>query len=154
AVRTTKNVNLLLRRSDLPTARAAARAANFDYFEVMSVGMFLEQADPNPRRGIHLVLAGEKVQADYPLPSPAIDERATLGPNLDVVFLEALVRMKLMAHRDQDRVHLRDMIDVGLVGREMLAQLPAELATRLDALLVEQGRQSRRTASNEALRAL
>jgi hypothetical protein len=43
--------------------------------------------------------------------------------------------MKLMANRDQDRVHLRDMIDVGLIRRAMLVGLPAELATRLEALL-------------------
>jgi len=48
--------------------------------------------------------------------------------------------MKLMANRDRDRVHLRDLIDVGLVDRAMLAGLPAELADRLDALLKDAGR--------------
>ncbi len=48
--------------------------------------------------------------------------------------------MKLLANRDQDRLHLRDLIDVGLVGRELLADLPPGLATRLDLLLVEAGR--------------
>jgi hypothetical protein len=47
--------------------------------------------------------------------------------------------MKLMANRDQDRVHLRDMIDVGLIERGMLAGLPAELAERLEPLLSEAG---------------
>jgi hypothetical protein len=56
------------------------------------------------------------------------------------VSLAGLVRMKLMANRDQDRVHLRDMIDVGLVTRDMLEALPPELASRLDALLSEAGR--------------
>ena len=32
--------------------------------------------------------------------------------------------MKLEANRDQDRVHLRDMIDVGLIGRDQLQALP------------------------------
>ena len=45
--------------------------------------------------------------------------------------------MRLKSNRDQDRVHLRDMIDVGLVDREMLLGLPPELASRLDALLNE-----------------
>jgi hypothetical protein len=48
--------------------------------------------------------------------------------------------MKLVANRDQDRVHLRDLIDVGLVTREMASSLPVELAARLDALLREFGR--------------
>jgi hypothetical protein len=47
--------------------------------------------------------------------------------------------MKLIANRDQDRVHLRDLIGVGLVGRELLVDLPPELATRLDTLLSELG---------------
>jgi hypothetical protein len=51
-----------------------------------------------------------------------------------------LVLMKLQSNRDQDRVHLRDLIDVGLVGREFMAQLPPELTRRLDALLSEFGR--------------
>src|SRR5712671_841914 len=42
AVRTTKGVDILLRRDDLPRARAAAAAVALDYFEVMGVGMFLE----------------------------------------------------------------------------------------------------------------
>lgn len=140
AVRTTKDVDILLHRRDLPKARAAARAAGLDYCEVVDVGMFLEQSDPNPRKAVHLVWAGEKVKAEYPLPSPAVDERQELEPGKSVVSLAGLVRMKLMANRDQDRVHLRDMIDVGLVGREFLAGLPAELDERLDALLTEAGR--------------
>jgi hypothetical protein len=47
--------------------------------------------------------------------------------------------MKLLANRDQDRVHLRDLIGVGLIQRDLLQQLPAELASRLDALLSESG---------------
>ncbi len=73
AVRTTKDVDILLRRADLPAARAAARMAGMDYFEVVSVGMFLENDDPNPRQAVHLIWAGEKVRPENALPAPAID---------------------------------------------------------------------------------
>ena len=63
-----------------------------------------------------------------------------MSAGLPVVSLAGLVRMKLQSNRDQDRVHLRDMIDVGLVGRELLAALPPEFAKRSDLLLVEAGR--------------
>jgi hypothetical protein len=140
AVRTTKDVDLLLRREDLPSARKAALTANLDYFEVMDVGMFLERADPNPRHGVHLLWAGEKVTAKDLLPSPGIDERQELAPGVQVVSLAGLVRMKLMANRRHDLTHLEDMIGVGLIGRDLLAGLPPELAARLDALLTESGR--------------
>jgi hypothetical protein len=140
AVRTTKDIDILVRRADLPQARAAALAVDMDYFEVMGVGMFLERTDPNPRRAVHLLWAGEKVTADCAWPSPHIEDRQVLEPGKAVVSLEGLVRMKLLANRDQDRVHLRDLIDVGLVNRHLLQNLPADLAGKLDALLRESGR--------------
>lgn len=140
AVRTTKDVDLLIRHDDLPRAKAAALASDMEYFEVMGVGMFLDRADPHPKRAVHLVWSGEKVRPEYPLPSPAVEEREQLAPGIYVVPLAGLVRMKLMANRDHDRAHLRDMIDVGLIDRTMIAGLPVELAGRLEALLTEQGR--------------
>ena len=102
--------------------------------------MFLDRTDPNPRHAVHLVWAGERVRPEYLLPSPNVEESEAFEPGKNVVSLAGLVRMKLMSNRDQDRVHLRDMIDVGLVGRKLLAGLPSELAVRLEALLTELGR--------------
>ena len=66
-----------------------------------------------------------------------IEEIDLLEPGIPVVSLLGLVRMKLMANRDHDRAHLRDMIDVGLISRSTLQQLPAELAAKLDAFLTQ-----------------
>jgi hypothetical protein len=140
AVRTTKDVDILVNRRDLATARAAALAVGMEYFEVMGVGMFLEKSDPDPRKAVRLLWAGEKVRPEYPLPSPTVDQGEMLEPGKHVVSLAGLVLMKLMSNRDQDRVHLRDLIEVGLVGRNMIASLTPELAARLDALLTEAGR--------------
>jgi hypothetical protein len=124
----------------LPKVKSAALSAGFEYFEVIDVGMFIEPSDPNPRHGVHLVWADENVKPDDPLPTPKINERQELEPGKSVVTLAGLVRMKLTANRDKDRVHLRDMIDVGLIDRPMVQGLPAELAKRLDALLTDAGR--------------
>jgi hypothetical protein len=140
AVRTTKDVDLLIRRCDLPAARAAARTVDMDYCEVVGVGMFLDREHPSPHVAVHLLWAGEKVRPDHPLPAPTIDERQVLGPGKAVVTVAGLVQMKLMANRDQDRVHLRDLIEVGLVGRSLLAGLHPALAARLEPLLAELGR--------------
>jgi hypothetical protein len=45
-----------------------------------------------------------------------------------------LVRMKLTSFRDKDRMHLRDLLEVGLKG-SFSARLPAPLAARLRELL-------------------
>jgi hypothetical protein len=140
AVRTTKDVDILLDKRDLSRARAAALSVNMDYLEVLGIGMFLERTDSNPRHAVHLVWAGEKVRPELPLPSPTIDQRLALEPGKQVVTLPGLVVMKLLSNRDQDRVHLRDMIDVGLVGREMLDEIPKQLGEPLNQLLTDAGR--------------
>jgi hypothetical protein len=140
AVRTTKAVDILLRRADLPRAKAAALTVEMDYFEVLGVGMFLDRKDPSPRKGIHLVWAGEKVRPENSCAAPDLTQCEELEPGKSVVSLPPLVQMKLVSYRDQDRVHLRDMIDVGLIDRSYLAALPSELATRLDSLLTDAGR--------------
>jgi hypothetical protein len=45
--------------------------------------------------------------------------------------------MKLTAFRLKDRVHVRDMIDVGLVGLPTLGRLPPALRPRLEELLAK-----------------
>jgi hypothetical protein len=140
AVRTTKDVDLLLRRNDVPAARAAAREVGLDYFEVLGVGMLLERSDPHPRRGVHLIWAGEKVRPEYDFPAPQVGDSLSLAEGIRVVALPGLVQMKLTSYRDQDRVHLRDMIEVGLIDRVLSAQLPSPLAARLEGLLREAGR--------------
>ncbi len=96
-------------------------------------------ATPNPRNAVHLVWAGERVRPEYELPSPPVEQRQELS-GIQTVSLPGLVLMKLLSNRDQDRVHLRDLIDVGLVGRELFNDLPPTLAERLAALLSESGR--------------
>jgi hypothetical protein len=49
--------------------------------------------------------------------------------------LESLVRMKLTSFRDKDRVHLRDLIAVGLVDASWLERMPFALRSRLVQLL-------------------
>jgi hypothetical protein len=42
--------------------------------------------------------------------------------------------MKLTAWRDQDRVHLRDLMGVGLIDERVVLDLPPELVTRWRSL--------------------
>ena len=49
---------------------------------------------------------------------------------------KSLVRMKLTSFRDKDRVHLRDMIDIGMIDESWLTELPPVLSARLQELLL------------------
>jgi hypothetical protein len=51
------------------------------------------------------------------------------------VSLDALVRMKLTSFRDKDRVHIRDLIGVGLVDASWLERVSPSLRDRLQAML-------------------
>ena len=134
AVRNTRDVDLLVRRSDLPAITAALEQAGFVRDEVLDVVMFRDGAQGKPSEAIHLVFAGEKVRPDHPLPAPEI--RTVQDPeNYPVITLEALVLLKLLSNRRKDQVHLEDLIGVGLVDASWVAKLPPLLAGRLQQIL-------------------
>jgi hypothetical protein len=134
AVRNTRDIDLLVRRSDLPAITAALEQAGFIRDELLDVVMFRDGAEGKPSEAVHLLFAGEKTRPDHPLPAPEI--QTALDPaNFRVIALESLVVMKLMSNRDKDRTHLRDLISVRLVDASWLPQLPPELAERLQQIL-------------------
>ena len=96
--------------------------------------MFLDGPSAKARDAVHVVFAGEKVRSDYPDVVPQID-RCEQIDNIRTLPLAALVRMKLTSFRDKDRVHLRDMLDVGLIDASWLEEFPPELCTRLQSLI-------------------
>jgi hypothetical protein len=134
AVRNTQDVDLLLRRSDLGAATAALTGAGFVPQQVLGVDVFLDGPAAGPRDAVHVIFAGEKVRADYLLPAPDVAESEP-GGAFRVLSLEALVRMKLTSFRDKDRVHLRDLLEVGLIDATWVSRLSGELAARLQELI-------------------
>jgi hypothetical protein len=134
AVRNTRVVEIMIRRSDLGAAKVALEAAGFVYCQVPDVGMFVDGPNGRHKDAVHLIFAGETLRAEYVTPSPDIAEPEPAA-QFQVVALEALVRMKLNSYRDRDQTHLRDMIEVGLVNDSWLSHFPPQLATRLQHLL-------------------
>ena len=86
------------------------------------------------RDAVHVIYANEKVRPHEALPNPDVTESEP-GGLYPVLSLDALVRVKLTAFTDKDRVHLRDLIDVGLVDATWPARFPPELGGRLQSLL-------------------
>ena len=134
AVRNTRDVDLLVRRADFTAARAALEAAGFVCHHLMDVDVFIDGPQGKPSAGLHLLFAGEKVRAADEYPCPGLDE-SERAVEFQVATLLALVRMKLTSWRLKDRVHLLDMIQVGLIDATWPARLPPSLAARLQSLL-------------------
>ncbi len=134
AVRNTRDVDVLVRRTDLSAIKAALEAEGFTYRHVAGMDVFLDTPEASARDAVHLVFAGEMVRDHEPAANPDVNSssRADL---FQVLSLEALVQIKLTAFRDKDRTHLRDMLEVGLIDESWLDRLQPELARRLQSLI-------------------
>lgn len=136
AVRNARQVDLILRRSDFDAARHALEAEGFAYRHAFGVDMFLEESGSKARDAVHVLFAGEKVRPEYASAVPDVHESERSG-EFNLLDLEALVRMKLTSFRDKDRMHLRDLIDVGLVDAGWESRLDPALGSRLHQLLAD-----------------
>lgn len=134
AVRNTRDVDLLIRRADLPAVIQALESVGFVHRHSAGVEMFLDGESGKARDAVHVLFADEKVRKKYLTEAPDVTESEVSG-EIRVLSLEALVRMKLTSFRDRDRTHLRDLIDVGLLDESWPARFIPELGERLQQLL-------------------
>jgi hypothetical protein len=133
AVRNTKDVDLLVRRSDFPAVKATLEAVGFIYHHLVDIDVFIDGPQGRPSAGVHLLYAGEPVKpGEEPSPELSDSER---GTEFQVVSLEAIVKMKLISWRLKDRVHLLDLIGVGQIDASWPARFPPALGARLQELL-------------------
>jgi hypothetical protein len=132
AVRNTRNVDLLIRREDLPLAITAMEQAGYHHRRIASLGkggtmdVFIEGPDGKVRDAIHILFANEKVGPNTLEPSASVEESENVGE---------FRLISLAAWRDKDRMHLRDLHSVGLLGPENLETVPPSLRDRLAYLL-------------------
>jgi len=134
AVRFTQDVDLAIRRTDLERAKAALASIGFIYRHAAAMDTFLDGPNAKARDAVHVVFSGEKVREEYVAAVPDVDEYTSFT-TYRVLNLEALVRMKLTSYRTKDQMHLRDILDVGLIDATWPAKYVPELATRLQHLI-------------------
>jgi hypothetical protein len=140
-VRNTRDVDLLVRRDDMDSIITAMAAGGFIHRSASILGgkgrieMFLDGPEAKARDGVHLIFSGEKVNSDSPEPSPDVADIDRSHSGFRLIELEALVTMKLTSYRDKDRVHLRDMMEIGMLDETWLTRVPISLRDRLQALL-------------------
>ncbi|MCY2978053.1 MAG: hypothetical protein NTU79_05230 [Planctomycetota bacterium] len=133
ALRTTRDVDILVRPADLQAMTAAMTAAGFHYRKTTGLDMFVEHPDGSARDAVHVMLVGN-VERRGDEPNPDIEPTATAN-DFQTVALETLVRMKLNAYRRKDQVHLLDMISLGMIDKSWLGMYPQNLRLRLEELL-------------------
>jgi hypothetical protein len=134
AVRNTQDVDLLIRRTDLPAAIAALEKVGFLYRHSAGLDLLLDGPQAKAREAVHLIFAGEKVRPHELLANPDVAE-SEQADQFCVLSLQALVQIKLTAFRDKDRTHLRDLLEVGLIDASWGRFYPKELAERLQGLV-------------------
>jgi len=138
ATRATKDVDILVRRIDTPQITAALTGLGFTREDLRDLVLFIDPEEPSKKSGVHLVWASERIRPSYTVLSPSVDESVRDPEGFWVLDLPALVRMKLTSFRSVDRVHIEDMISVGLVDAAVRATLPPELLNRLEQIEREQ----------------
>jgi len=135
AVRTTKDVDLLVNRGDLARMRETLDPLGYEQAEVLGVWMFMHSENPSPKSAVHLLFANEVVRPGDVAPAPSASDAVTHLDDFRVLDLRNLVAMKLQAFRKRDQVHIYDLISIGLVDRSWVERYPAELGARLTVLL-------------------
>ena len=136
AVRNTADVDILLRRADLPAAILAMEAGGFIYRHSAQMDMFLDGPGTKARDAVHVLMANEKVKSTDIVPTPDVaDSEHSADGRFAHLDLFSIVRMKLTSYRRKDQVHLLDMLSVGLIDESWLTKFPTELKARLQSLL-------------------
>jgi hypothetical protein len=131
ATRTTKDVDLLVRRADLDRLSEVMQSLGFEQHDLRRLIVFVDPEEPSRRSGVHLVWADELIRPSYSCPAPSVTEAVRDPEGFWLLDLPALVRMKLTSYRDIDRVHIADLLSVGLIDEAVRSRLPADLGERL-----------------------
>ena len=132
ALRTTQDVDILVRPADLPALIHAMTAAGLHHRNTSGLDMFVEHPEASARDAVHVLLVGKIEKGGEP--NPDIEPAARTN-DFQTVKLDTLVRMKLNAFRRKDQVHLLDMISLGMIDHSWLFKYPEHLRLRLEELL-------------------
>jgi len=133
-VRNTQDVDIILNEPDLDRAIEALGKEGFIFRHLAGISMFLDGPDAKARDTVHVLFSGKKVREDYPALVPEIDQYEMMA-DARTLPLDRLVGMKLTSNRDKDRVHIRDMISIGLIDATWVDRFSPELQARLQELL-------------------
>lgn len=142
AVRTTRDMDLLLRQEDFERVEAALKPMGYRYRKVLGISIFHRKGE-SFEEAIHVVKAGLKVRPEYLHPAPELkaqDYERRLDGFVCLGLADLLV-MKLTSFRLKDQVHVQDMLRIGLIKKKIESALPADLRKRLEHVKEETKRE-------------
>jgi hypothetical protein len=131
--RTTKDVDIMIRRDDLQKTIDVAEHHGFRFRHAAGLDMLQYGDSGKAKDAIHLLFSGEKVRPnqiqDNPPMAPELVHHR--GANLWIIPVGDLVQMKLTTYRLVDQVHIQDMDEAGLITPDIENKLSPELSKRL-----------------------
>ncbi len=134
AVRYTQDVSILIHRADVDRAARELQRAGFIGVDSPYPQTFLDGQGASKRDTVRIVLAADTIPGNGEFAATDLAQ-ATRCDQFRIVPFESLVRVSLETFRINDKVNVRDAIDVGLIDETWLARLPADLAARLKTLI-------------------
>ena len=136
AVRNTKDIDIMVHRSDLERIKQVAQRHGFTFRHSAGLDMLLPHGETQARNAVHLIFSGEKVRPNQAAANPPIrpEHLSIHGVDVAVIPVVDLVQMKLSNNRDIDRVHVRDLDSVGLITPEVETALASVLRVRLEEI--------------------
>ena len=130
AGRLTRDIDIVVRRQDLPKIMEAVKSAGLQYRHTAGLDMLVQVGQPSARRAVHLVFSGEKVRPESLEATPEISEGRILN-GIRLTPLADLIRMKLTSFRAKDEAHINDLDEAGLITPDIEAALSPVLRQRL-----------------------
>lgn len=130
----TKDVDIAVRRADLPRIETAVAPFGLRYRHTLGVDMLVQADAPSARRAVRLLFTGERIKEDLPEPTPGLGEGRTIN-GIRLMALEQLLVMKLTSFRLKDQTHINDLQEAGLITQEIERTVPAALRDRLQQVL-------------------
>jgi hypothetical protein len=129
----TRDIDLLVRRSELDEIVRAVDTGGYKARKIVG-GYMLIRPDQKPAEAVHMVFSGEKSKSTQPVVHPEVrpEEKQAFDMSVPVAPLPDLVTMKLNSLRAKDLVHLQILDEAGLIGSEIVDELPAVLRERLN----------------------
>lgn len=120
-------------RWHLAETKAVAAEAGFRCTDTGGNCKLIDGTLPSPVNSLNLVFSGEQIFPGQMTPHPPLrpTRQCVRGVDVMVIALEDLIRTKLITNRLEDKVHIQDLDNAGLITPELERLLTPELAERL-----------------------